>query len=241
MKKNAPMAQTICGTPLYMAPELINKSTQADTYDAYQSDIWSLGHIFFELLFGYAAYSLVPNLETLRDVVQNKLVIPEHELDEPLSPDCKALLQQMLEISPTRRLELRDIANHSCLAKLPPGPGSEQKKIHASPTANLVESKESKSSRNAGSSSNEKSPRKKPKLRIHVVPSHTEQDVKLNEYALTAFPEEFSSVSQADEAISAGLVLVNGESVEASSLINVNEGDVVSLDLVALQSSIIEE
>ena len=40
-------SETMCGTPLYMAPQLVE-----DIKYTYKADIWSLGVIFFELLTG---------------------------------------------------------------------------------------------------------------------------------------------------------------------------------------------
>ena len=37
-----------CGTPSYMAPEIVNK----EKYIAQYSDIWSLGLLFFAMLYG---------------------------------------------------------------------------------------------------------------------------------------------------------------------------------------------
>ncbi len=41
------MAETLCGSPLYMAPEVL----QLHKYDA-KADLWSVGAILFELLTG---------------------------------------------------------------------------------------------------------------------------------------------------------------------------------------------
>lgn len=43
----AGMAETLCGSPLYMAPEVL----QLHKYDA-KADLWSVGAILFELLTG---------------------------------------------------------------------------------------------------------------------------------------------------------------------------------------------
>jgi len=48
MKNRDDLNQTICGTPLYMAPQLVNKRASY----SYKLDIWSLGIVFFELLNG---------------------------------------------------------------------------------------------------------------------------------------------------------------------------------------------
>lgn len=41
------LAETLCGSPLYMAPEIL----QFTKYDA-KADLWSVGTILFELLAG---------------------------------------------------------------------------------------------------------------------------------------------------------------------------------------------
>lgn len=44
-------AETVCGSPFYMAPEIL----QFQKYDA-KVDMWSLGAILFELLNGYPPF-----------------------------------------------------------------------------------------------------------------------------------------------------------------------------------------
>ena len=45
-------AQTKCGSPLYMAPEIFETSP---TYN-FKADIWSLGAIIFEMITGTQAF-----------------------------------------------------------------------------------------------------------------------------------------------------------------------------------------
>lgn len=47
LKKLNEINTTICGTPLYMAPQVVQKKEYS-----YKADIWSLGVILFELLNG---------------------------------------------------------------------------------------------------------------------------------------------------------------------------------------------
>jgi serine/threonine protein kinase len=54
-----------CGSPLYMAPEMLQK----EPYDPVQSDIWSIGVILYEMLLGNNPWSHAENLEDLIDLL----------------------------------------------------------------------------------------------------------------------------------------------------------------------------
>ena len=45
------LTTTMIGSPVYMAPEAL----RGDKYNT-KADIWSIGVIFFEMLFGYCPY-----------------------------------------------------------------------------------------------------------------------------------------------------------------------------------------
>ena len=49
------------GTPIYMSPEVLSKNSDYD----YQVDLWSLGLVLFEMLFGKNIYEECTNLEDL--------------------------------------------------------------------------------------------------------------------------------------------------------------------------------
>jgi serine/threonine protein kinase len=51
LKNKGQINKTICGTPLYMAPQVVQK-----TQYSYKSDIWSIGCILFELLNGLTPF-----------------------------------------------------------------------------------------------------------------------------------------------------------------------------------------
>jgi len=46
------LAQTSCGTPLMMAPEVL----RGELYD-HKADVWSLGCIFYEMLTGFPPFT----------------------------------------------------------------------------------------------------------------------------------------------------------------------------------------
>ena len=56
LEKLSDPSYTYCGTPINMAPEMINNKS----YN-YKSDIWSLGTVLFELLTGYSPFSDAKN------------------------------------------------------------------------------------------------------------------------------------------------------------------------------------
>ena len=46
------MTETICGTPLVMAPEVLN----GNKYN-HKADVWSMGVVFFEMLVGFTPFT----------------------------------------------------------------------------------------------------------------------------------------------------------------------------------------
>ena len=84
------MAATVCGSPLYMAPEILRH----ERYDA-KADLWSLGAILFELLFGRPPYTGPNPMQLLATIEQAPAVIPL-PTDPPVSRECAALIQAVL-------------------------------------------------------------------------------------------------------------------------------------------------
>ena len=96
---------SVKGSPLYMAPEIILKHK----YDA-KADLWSIGVILYECLFGKAPYSS-KTLQELLDKVASlkKIVLP---LNSKVSKECEDLLFRLLQHDPERRISFQDFFNH---------------------------------------------------------------------------------------------------------------------------------
>jgi serine/threonine protein kinase len=88
--KENDMTQTMVGSPIYMAPEVL----KGLVYDS-RADIWSLGVILYEMLFGTCPYeeSSIPKLITLID--NHYLKLPSEPV---ISENVKAFLFRMLTL-----------------------------------------------------------------------------------------------------------------------------------------------
>ncbi|XP_050310189.1 serine/threonine-protein kinase fused isoform X5 [Anthonomus grandis grandis] len=94
---------SIKGTPLYMAPELIDELP----YD-YNADLWSLGCIIYELLMGTPPFCTNSILHLIRKIKTEQIKWPTF-----LSPECTSFLKGLLQKNPSKRLTWNQILNHS--------------------------------------------------------------------------------------------------------------------------------
>lgn len=106
---NDMMMNTMCGSPFYMSPELLNETH----YDK-SIDVWSIGMIIYELLYGKHPFNHCVDVEELRQCV-NDDDVPLSKYNKnyiPISNNCLNLLLQMLDKQSTNRIQLDDILDH---------------------------------------------------------------------------------------------------------------------------------
>jgi len=96
------------GSPLYMAPEIFVK----DEFNA-KADLWSIGVILYEALFGRAPFSS-DTLEELAPKIKDDtpIIIPRNR---KLSSECRDLLLRCLVRCPEKRIEFNDFFDHPFL------------------------------------------------------------------------------------------------------------------------------
>ena len=82
----AHLASTLCGSPLYMAPEVLSEQQ----YDS-RSDLWSVGVMMFEMLVGHVPFS-GNNIVHLKKVVDSNEAFLPFDRREQLSPACQVLI-----------------------------------------------------------------------------------------------------------------------------------------------------
>ncbi|XP_022097435.1 serine/threonine-protein kinase ULK3-like [Acanthaster planci] len=99
-------ADSLRGSPLYMAPEIICEGR----YDA-KVDLWSVGVIMFECLFGHAPFASKTFTELAEKIRSSKPVqIPD---TIPISDRCRDLLLKLLQRDPADRIDFPDFFQHS--------------------------------------------------------------------------------------------------------------------------------
>ncbi|CAL9245450.1 unnamed protein product [Arabidopsis halleri] len=104
------MAETFCGSPLYMAPEIIRNQK----YDA-KADLWSAGAILFQLVTGKPPFDGNNHIQLFHNIVRDtELKFPEDARNE-IHPDCVDLCRSLLRRNPIERLTFREFFNHMFL------------------------------------------------------------------------------------------------------------------------------
>ncbi|KAI7835308.1 hypothetical protein COHA_010791, partial [Chlorella ohadii] len=109
---------TICGTPAYMAPEVLD----GGEYDGAPVDVWSCGVALYVMLVGSLPFQdpAHPNsypgiVERIRNV---QYFIPPQLM---LSPGCVHMIQRIFVRDPQQRISLQAVQQHPWfLADLPP-------------------------------------------------------------------------------------------------------------------------
>lgn len=92
-----------CGTPAYIAPEIIYDKGYTD----FKADIWSAGVVLFAMLYGTVPFK-ANNMSDL-----HKLILKaKYTLKEEISEIAKDLLKKLLEPNVQKRLTINEILVH---------------------------------------------------------------------------------------------------------------------------------
>ncbi|KAF8015136.1 hypothetical protein BT93_H0820 [Corymbia citriodora subsp. variegata] len=94
------LLHTLCGTPAYVAPEILAKRG----YDGAKVDVWSCGVILFVLNAGYLPFN-DPNLM----VMYRKIYKGEFRCPKWTSPELRRFLSRLLETNPETRITVDEI------------------------------------------------------------------------------------------------------------------------------------
>lgn len=115
---NTSLAETLCGSPLYMAPEIL----RYEKYDA-KADLWSVGAVTFEMTVGKPPFRAQNHVELLRRIErgEDRIKFPDDRSPsastepgkEELPPtkvpdDLKAIIRGLLKRNPVERMSFAD-------------------------------------------------------------------------------------------------------------------------------------
>jgi len=91
--------RTLCGTPNYIAPEVLGKKGHS-----YEVDVWSLGCILYTLLVGKPPFETQTLKDTYTRIKKNEYHIPSR-----VGPLAKNLIQRLLQHEPAKRPSVAEI------------------------------------------------------------------------------------------------------------------------------------
>nr|ABY58256.1 serine-threonine kinase [Persea americana]ABY58258.1 serine-threonine kinase [Persea americana]ABY58276.1 serine-threonine kinase [Persea americana]ABY58277.1 serine-threonine kinase [Persea americana]ABY58278.1 serine-threonine kinase [Persea americana] len=103
-KRQDGLLHTTCGTPAYVAPEVISRKG----YDGAKADIWSCGVILFVLLAGYLPFHDSNLMELYRKVGK-----AEYKCPNWFPPEVRRLLARILDPNPNTRISIAKIKDNS--------------------------------------------------------------------------------------------------------------------------------
>ncbi|KAK4418858.1 CBL-interacting protein kinase [Sesamum alatum] len=107
-KRQDGLLHTTCGTPAYVAPEVINRRG----YDGSKADIWSCGVILFVLLAGYLPFHDSNLMEMYRKIGKAEFKCPNW-----IPPDVRKLISRILDPNPNTRISISKIMQNSWFRK----------------------------------------------------------------------------------------------------------------------------
>lgn len=124
---NASLADTLCGSPLYMGPEILSYKK----YDA-KADLWSVGAVLYEMVTGRPPFRAQNHIELLKKIQENndKIHFPDERHSEiVIGSDLKDLIRKLLKKNPVERLPFEDFFNHPAVV-LQQQPQQQPQPIH---------------------------------------------------------------------------------------------------------------
>ncbi|CAK7218919.1 Serine/threonine-protein kinase [Sporothrix curviconia] len=109
------LAETLCGSPLYMAPEIL----RYERYDA-KADLWSVGTVLYEMVCGRPPFRASNHVELLRKIEAAEDLI-RFPRDTIVSTEMKGLIRALLKRNPVERIAFDNFFGHSVLVGPIPG------------------------------------------------------------------------------------------------------------------------
>ncbi|CAD8102778.1 unnamed protein product [Paramecium sonneborni] len=105
------MLNSRVGTPLYMSPQVQQNSNYSN-----KCDIWSIGILFYECLYGATPWFHEKSQKILKNIYEQPLSFPSTPFVSDIS---KSFIKKCLEINEEDRIDWIDIYNHNLFRQIP--------------------------------------------------------------------------------------------------------------------------
>lgn len=105
---------TVCGTPNYIAPEILEGKNSGHSYEV---DIWAIGVILYTMLIGKPPFETEDVKETYKRIKNIDFSYPSNIY---ISEDAKDIINKLLKLNPSERLKIEEIKQHPFMTKMNP-------------------------------------------------------------------------------------------------------------------------
>ncbi|KAI3851519.1 hypothetical protein MKW92_008359 [Papaver armeniacum] len=102
------LLHTTCGTPNYVAPEVVNSKG----YDGAKADLWSCGVILFVLMAGYLPFEEANIMELYKKIFKADFTCPPW-----FSTSAKKLIKKILDPNPLTRISISEVIENEWFKK----------------------------------------------------------------------------------------------------------------------------
>lgn len=121
--RNDGLLHTTCGSPNYVAPEILANRG----YDGAASDIWSCGVILYVILTGYLPFD-----DRNLAVLYQKIVKGDTQIPKWLSPGAQNMIKRILDPNPAKRITMAEIKEDEWFRQgyCPSSPEDEEDNMH---------------------------------------------------------------------------------------------------------------
>ena len=104
------LLNTLCGSPMYMAPEIINKQDYS-----IKSDLWSVGIIIYQMIFGRVPYNVNNFMQLIKKINSEPINYTHKNITLPI--ELKHLLENLLQTDVNKRITWDEFFYHTWFIK----------------------------------------------------------------------------------------------------------------------------
>ena len=106
------MNRTVCGTPIFMAPEILLRKP----YVAFGVDIWALGVTLYIMMTSHLPFDFRDRAKAVKDMVEKKWTFDEDVMKSKPSKEYCSLMQRMIDPNPEQRITMQQLTKDKWLA-----------------------------------------------------------------------------------------------------------------------------